>query len=171
MRPYIENLESSDYRLSRMERVLVRDPAPSDEPMWTKAPDGATAPHPFRESSSALPVAGSRSVCASGNINRKSWRVAMSSSRWLACIRAQSARRSSGLDRPPGAEGRTTMSTNQVPNSPNPVANTPQPVTTMTPKQVVEQLRSFRAQIPEVAPLTVEASNVRRAQSRASHVP
>ncbi len=60
------------------------------------------------------------------------------------------------------------MSTNQVPNSPNPVADTPQPVTTMTPEQVVEQLRSLRAQIPEVAPLTVEQRKVLRAQSRVS---
>ena len=61
------------------------------------------------------------------------------------------------------------MSTNQVPNSPNPVADTPQPVTTMTPEQVVEQLRSLRAQIPEVAPLTVEQRKVLRAQSRVSN--
>src|SRR6266849_2857766 len=46
MTTYIANLGNSDYRLPRREQALVRDPAPGGQPMWTTAPDGATAPHP-----------------------------------------------------------------------------------------------------------------------------
>src|SRR5260370_28919016 len=62
----------------------------------------------------------------------------------------------SGLDRPHGGKGRTTMSTNQGTQSPNPAAGTPQPAATLAPEQVVDQLRTMRTQIAEVTPLTAK---------------
>ncbi len=59
------------------------------------------------------------------------------------------------------------MSTNQVPNSQNPVADTPPPVTTLTPEQVVEQLRTVRTQIVEVTPLTPKQ---KRTLSKQAHL-
>jgi hypothetical protein len=48
------------------------------------------------------------------------------------------------------------MSNNLVDTPSQKAADTPQPVPTLTPEQVVDMLRTMRAQIAEVAPLTAE---------------
>ena len=61
------------------------------------------------------------------------------------------------------------MSTNQVPNNPPAAAEIPQPAPTLTPEAVVDQLRTLRAQVGEVTPLTPDQRKALRARSRASN--
>lgn len=61
------------------------------------------------------------------------------------------------------------MSTNQVSNNPAAAAEIPQPAPTLTPEAVVDQLRTLRAQVGEVTPLTAAQRKALRGRSKASN--
>jgi hypothetical protein len=61
------------------------------------------------------------------------------------------------------------MSTNQEAKNPAAAAELPQPAPTLTPEAVVAQLRTMRAQIGEVTPLTPEQRTTLRNRARTSN--
>src|ERR1700686_5439998 len=61
------------------------------------------------------------------------------------------------------------MNTNQETQNPSAAADLPQPAPTLAPEAVVEVLRTTRAQIGEVAPLSAEQRKVLRGRIRTSN--
>lgn len=61
------------------------------------------------------------------------------------------------------------MSTNEVTGTTAAVAELPQPAPTLTPEEVVDQLRAMRAQIGEVTPLTRDQRKALRNSARTSN--